>query len=140
MSKAITLESITDHFRDLLDQAKEIGDFRFGISDYTVMEMLDGTPQSWSRYRPKLIQYCQYNNLIKTEVRDGITIETINITMEYDKKHKQWYGKRNPLRLKDKNIGSYREMTPEELEKYDILWYPEKNFMYTHHTKWFYRD
>ena len=134
MSKAITLESITDHFRDLLDQAKEIGDFRFGISDYTVMERLDGAPQSWSRYRPKLIQYCQYNNLIKTEVRDGITIETINITMEYDKKHKQWYGKRNPLRLKDENIGSYREMTLEEMEQYDILWYPEKDFIYTHHT------
>lgn len=97
MSKAITLESKIEYFRDLLDQAKEIGDFRFGISDCTVMEMIDGTPQSWSRYRPKLIQYCQYNNLIKTKVRDGITIETINITMEYDKKRKQWYGKRNPL-------------------------------------------
>ena len=135
MSKAITLESITDHFRDLLNESREIGDFRFGISDCTVMEMIDGTPQSWSRYRPKLIQYCQYNNLIKTEVIDGVTIEIINITMEYDRKHKQWYGKRNQLRLKDENIGSYREMTSEEMEQYDILWYSEKDFMYTHHTK-----
>jgi len=133
MSKAITLESITDHFRDLLDEVIEIGDFRFGISDVTVMENLGCTPQSWCRYRPKLIQYCQYNNLIKTEVRDGITIETINITMEYDKKHKQWYGKRNPLRLKDENIGSYREMTPEEMEQYDIVWFAENDFMYTPH-------
>jgi len=135
MSKAITLESITEKFRDLLDEAKEIGDFRFGIPDVTVMVKLECTPQSWTRYRPKLIQYCQYNNLIKTEVRDGITLETINITMEYDKKHKQWYGKRNPLRLKDENIGSYREMTLEEMEQYDILWYSEKDFMYTHHSK-----
>ena len=134
MSKAITLESITDHFRDLLNESREIGDFRFGISDCTVMEMIDGTPQSWSRYRPKLIQYCQYNNLIKTETRDGITIETINITMEYDTRNKQWYGKRNPLRLKDENIGSYREMTPEEMEQYDIVWFAENDFLYTHHT------
>jgi len=133
MSKAITLESITDHFRDLLDEVIEIGDFRFGIPDVTVMEKLGCTPQSWCRYRPKLIQYCQYNNLIKTEVRDGITIETINITMEYDKKHKQWYGKRNALRLKDENICSYREMTPEEMEQYDILWYAESDYMYTPH-------
>jgi len=97
MSKTITLESKIELFRDLLDEVKEIGDFRFGIPDVTVMIKFGGTPQSWSRYRPKLIQYCQYNNLIKTKVRDGITIETINITMEYDKKRKQWYGKRNPL-------------------------------------------
>ena len=135
MSKAITLESITDHFRDLLDEAKEIGDFRFGISDCTVMVNLNCTPQNWSRYRPKLIQYCQYNNLTKEEVRDGITIETINITMEYDKKNKQWYGKRNQLRIRDKNLGSYRPMTPEELEKYDIVWFAESDYMYTHHTK-----
>ena len=135
MSKTITLESKIELFRDLLHQVKEIGDFRFGISDVTVMEKLGCTPQSWCRYRPKLIQYCQYNNLIKTEVRDGITIETINITMEYDTRNKQWYGKRNPLRLKDENIGSYREMTLEEMEQYDILWYAEKNFMYTHHLK-----
>ena len=134
MSKAKTLQSLVELFRDLLNEIKEIGDFRYGISDCTVMVKLDGTPQSWSRYRPKLIQYCQYNNLIKTEVIDGVTIETINITMEYDRKHKQWYGKRNPLRLKDENIGSYREMTLEEMEQYDILWYPEKDFMYTHHT------
>jgi len=135
MSKAITLESKTDYFRYLLHEVKEIGDFRFGIPDVTVMEKLGATPQSWSRYRPKLVQYCQYNNLIKEEKRDGVTIETINITMEYDKKRKMWYGKRNPLRLKDDSISSYRPMTSEELEEYDILWFAEDDFMYTHHTK-----
>ena len=130
MTKAVTLEFKIELFRDLLDEVIEIGDFRFGISDVTVMEKIGCTPQSWCRYRPKLIQYCQYNNLIKTEVRDGITIEIINITMEYDKKHKQWYGKRNPLRLKDENIGSYREMTLEEMEQYDIVWFAENDFMY----------
>ena len=134
MSKAITLESKTDYLRDLLHDVWKIGDFRYGIPDCTVMEILGGTPQSWSRYRPHLSQYCQYNNLIKTEVRDRVTIETINITMEYDKKNKQWYGKRNALRLKDYTISSYREMTPEELEQYDIVWFAESDFMYTHHT------
>jgi len=133
MSKVITLESKIEYFRDLLNEIIEIGDFRFGIPDVTVMIKLGGTPQSWSRYRPQLIQYCENYNLIKTEVRDGITIETINITMEYDTRNKQWYGKRNPLRLKDEDIYSYREMTPEEMEQYDILWYPEKDFMYTPH-------
>lgn len=134
MSKAKTLESITEKFRDLLDEIKKIGDFRYGIVDCAVMMALGFTPQSWTRYRPQLIQYCQYNNLTKEEVRDGITIETINITMEYDKKHKKWYGKRNPLRLKDEKIGSYREMTLEEMEQYGIVWYSENDFMYTHHT------
>ena len=134
MSKTITLESKIEYFRDLLHEIKEIGDFREGIPDVTVMEKLGGTPQSWSRYRPKLIQYCENYNLIKEELRDGITIETINITMEYDKKRKLWYGRRNALRLKDENIGSYRETTEEELEKYDILWFAENDFMYTHHT------
>ncbi len=135
MSKAITLESITEKFRDLLDEIKKIGDFRYGIVDCAVMMALGFTPQSWTRYRPQLIQFCENYNLTKEEVRDGITIETINITMEYDRKRKMWYGKRNPLRRKDEKIGSYREMTPEEMEQYDILWYPENDFMYTHHTK-----
>ena len=135
MSKTITLESKIEYFRDLLNEINEIGDFRYGIPDCTVMLHLGCTPQSWSRYRPKLIQYCENYNLIKEEVRDGITIETINITMEYDKKRKLWYGKRNALRLKDDSMGSYREMTFEEMEQYDILWFAENDFMYTHHTK-----
>ena len=134
MTKTITLESKVELFRDLLVETKDIGDFRYGIPDVAVMEKLDGTPQSWSRYRPKLIQYCQNYNLIKEEVRSRVTIETINITMEYDKKRKMWYGKRNALRLKDENIGLYREMTPEEMEQYSILWFAEDDFMYTHHT------
>jgi len=63
-------------------------------------------------------------------LREGIIVEVINITMEYDKKNKQWYGKRNPLRLKDENLGSYREMTEEEMEQYDILWFAENDFLY----------
>jgi len=134
MSKQITLESITDHFRDLLHEVIEIGDFRFGIPDCTVMVNLECTPQSWSRYRPQLIQYCENYNLTKEEVRDGVTIETINITMNYDQKRKKWYGKRNQLRIRDKNLGSFRPMTPEELKQYKIVWYAEDDFMYTHHT------
>ena len=134
MSKAITLESKIELFRDLLVEIRNIGDFRYGILDCVVMMALGFTPQSWSRHRPKLIQYCQIYNLTKEEVREGVTIETINITMEYDKKNKQWYGKRNALRLKDDTISSYREMTPEELEKYDIVWFAENDFMYAHHT------
>ena len=130
MSKAVTLESKTELFRDLLHEVREIGDFCYGIPDCTVMEKLGCTPQNWSRYRPVLIQFCENYNLIKEEVSDGITIETINITMEYDKKRKLWYGKRNPLRLKDKDIGSYRPMTPEEMEQYNILWFAESDFMY----------
>jgi len=131
MSKTITLESKIEQFRDLLHDVWEIGDFRNGIPDFRVMEKMGCTPQSWSRYRPQLIQYCKYNDLIKTEVRDGIKIETINIRMKYDKKNKMWYGKRNPLNLIDKdNHGAYKIMTPEELEKYDIVWFAEEKFLY----------
>ena len=133
MTKAITLESKIELFRDSLNEIKEIGDFRFGIPDVTVMIKLGCTPQNWTRYRPQIVQYCENNNLTKEELRDGITIEKINITMEYDKRNKQWYGKRNPLRLKDKNIGSYREMTLEEMEEYNIVWYAESDYMYTPH-------
>ena len=94
------------------------------------MQKLGCTPQNWARYRPQLIQFCQYNDLIKTEVRDGIEIETIRICMRYDKKAKQWYGKRNPLMLDDKEKNTWRVMTQEELEKYRIFWYPEDDFMY----------
>ena len=111
MSKAITLESITEKFRDLINEIREIGDFRFGISDCTVMEMLDGTPQSWSRYRPQLIQFCENYNLTKEELRDGKTIETINITMNYDQKRKKWYGKRNQLRIRTETKKKY-DITP----------------------------
>lgn len=130
MSKTVTLESKVECFRDLLYEVRDIGDFRYGIPDVTVMEKLGGTPQSWSRYRPQLIQYCQYNNLIKKEVQDGITIETINITIQYDKKNKMWYGKRNSLRIRDKNVGGFRNMTSKELEKYDIVWFAENDFLY----------
>jgi len=134
LTKAKTLESITEKFRDLIHEIREIGDYRYGIVDCAAMMALRFTPQSWTRYRPQLIQFCENYNLTKEELRDGITIETINITMNYDQKRKKWYGKRNQLRIRDKNLGSFREMTPEEMEQYDILWYPEKDFMYTHHT------
>jgi len=41
MSKAITLESKIEYFRDLLHEAWEIGDFSSGIPDFRVMEKLD---------------------------------------------------------------------------------------------------
>ena len=106
------------------------GDFRYGIPDVKVMLKLECTPQSWSRYRPKIIEYCLWQDLIKTEVRDGVEIETIRICMRYDKKAKQWFGKRNALIIDVKEEDSMREMTEEELEKYHIMWFPEDDFMY----------
>jgi len=131
MTRAITLESKIELFRDLLYEGYELGDLRYGIPDYNVMIKIGCTPQNWSRYRPQLIQYCKYNDLIKTEVRDGITMETINIRMKYDKKNKQWYGRHNPLNLIDENQHeTYRIMTSEELEKYGIRWYTDDKFLY----------
>ncbi|GKS66868.1 hypothetical protein YTPLAS73_04150 [Nitrosarchaeum sp.] len=95
MTKSITLESKIELFRDLLYKGWDFGDYRYGIPDVIVMQKLGCTPQSWSRYRPLLIQYCNFNDLIKKEQRDGITIQTINIRMQYNKKEKIWYGKRN---------------------------------------------
>ncbi len=131
MTHTITLESKIELFRDLLYDGYELGDFRYGIPDCKVMIKLGCTPQSWSRYRPHLIQYCKYDDLIKTEVKDGIEMETINITIRYDKKKKKWYGRRNQLLIKDN--GLWREMTHEEQEKYHIIWSPEE-FLYTQHN------
>ncbi len=131
MTKAITLESKIELFRDLLYEGY-VGDLRYGIPDCNVMVQLDCTPQSWSRYRPQLIQYCKYNDLIKTETIDGTEMITINITMRYDKKNKKWYGKRNQLLIRNEK-GLWNEMTIEEQEKYHIIWSPE-DFLYTQHN------
>ena len=129
MTRAITLESKIEQFRDLLYDGYELGDLHYGIPDCTVMSKLGCTPQSWSRYRPQLIQYCKYNDLIKTEVKDGIEMDTINITMRYDKKKKKWYGKRNPLLIKNETE-LWSEMTSEEQEKYHIMWLLDNEFLY----------
>ena len=102
MSKIITLESKIELFRDLLYVGWGFGDYRYGIPDVIVMQKLGCTPQSWSRYRPQLIQYCQSNHLVKTEMRDGIEIETIQFCTRYDKKNKQWYGKKEKLMFEPK--------------------------------------
>ena len=130
MTKAITLESKIEQFRDALVDGWMFGDYRYGIPDVKVMLKLKCTPQSWSRYRPKIIEYCLYHDLIKTEVRDGITIETIRLCMRYNKKTKEWYGKANSLMINIKEEDSAREMTEEELEKYQIMWVPEDDFLY----------
>ena len=129
MTRKISLESKAELFRDTLNDGWMFGDYRYGIADCKVMLKLECTPQSWARYRPQLIQYCLYYDLIKTEVRDGVEIETIRICMRYDKKAKEWYGKANPLMLDDKEQCTWREMTEEELEKYNISWYAD-DFMY----------
>ena len=129
MSKAITLESKIERFRDALVNGWMFGDYRSGITDVKVMLKLECTPQSWSRYRPKIIEYCLYYDLIKTEVRDAVTIETIRLCMRYDKKNKEWYGKANPLMMYDKEQHTLSEMTEEELEKYHIMWVPH-DFMH----------
>jgi len=130
MTKAITLESKIEQFRDALVDGWMFGDYRYGIPDVKVMLKLECTPQSWSRYRPKIMEYCYCQDLIKTEVRAGIKIETIRICMRYHKKNKEWFGKRNALMLDDKEQCTWREMTEEELEKYNLFWYPEEEFMY----------
>ena len=130
MTKAITLESKIEQLRDALVDGWMFGDYRYGIADVKVMLKLGCTPQSWSRYRPQLIQYCLYHDLIKTEVRDGVKIETVRICMRYDKKAKQWYGKRNALMLDDDEQRTWRKMTEEELEKYNLWWNLEDDFMY----------
>ena len=130
MTKSVTLESKLEQFRDALYYGWMFGDYRYGIPDFKVMLKLGCTPQSWARYRPKMIQYCLYNDLIKTEVRDGVEIETIRYCMRYDKKAKLWYGKANALMLDDKEKYGWREMTQEELDKYDILWCSEDDFTY----------
>ena len=130
MSKAITLESKIEQFRDALNDGWGFGDLRYGIPDVKVMERLNCTPQSWSRYRPKIIEYCQSYCLVKTENRDGIEIETIRIKMKYDKKNKQWYGKKENLMYEPKNGYGWQVMTPEVLERYGILWFAEDEFLY----------
>ncbi len=130
MSKAITLESKIELFRDALDYGWGFGDYRYGIPDVIVMQKLGCTPQSWSRYRPQLIQYCQSNHLIKTEVRDSIDIETIRFCMRYDKKNKQWYGKKEKLMFKPKKGCGWEVMTDEVLKNYNIYWCAEDIFLY----------
>ena len=91
MTKKITLESKIEPFRDALNDGWMFGDYRYGIPDFKVMQKLGCTPQSWARYRPKIIQYCLYNDLTKTEVKNGVELETIRYCMRYDKKAKKWY-------------------------------------------------
>jgi len=50
--------------------------------------------------------------------------------MRYDKKAKEWFGKRNALMIDDKEQNTWREMTEDELEKYHLFWIPEDDFMY----------
>jgi len=76
------------------------------------------------------MEYCYCQDLIKTEVRDGITIETIRICMRYHKKTKEWFGKANPLMMYDEEEHTWRDMTEKELEKYHLLWVTEYDFMY----------
>ena len=134
MTNTITLQSKLDLFRDLLVEGWKIGDLRYGIPDVKVMTNLNCSPQSWTRYRPMIIQYCKLEDLIKTELREDAEYETIRITMKYDKKRKTWYGKRNQLLIKDEK-GLWNEMNTGQQEKYDIQWYPEDDFMYSHTTQ-----
>jgi len=131
MTKTVTLESKIVQFRDVLSEPiMGFCDFRYGIPDFQVMMKLGCSPQSWTKYKPHLIHYCLYNDLVKREVRDGVEIETVRICMRYAKKAREWYGKRNPLMLDDKEQITWREMTEEELEKYNLYWFPEGGFLY----------
>ena len=135
MTRIITLESKLELFRDLLVEGWILGDLRSGLPDCKVLLYLKCSPQSWTRYRPQIIQYCKYDDLIKTELREETEMETIRITMRYDKNRKTWYGKRNPLLIKDIK-GLWNEMSKDEKEKYDMRWYPDADYMYPHTTQW----
>ena len=50
--------------------------------------------------------------------------------MKYDKKNKQWYGKKENLMYEPKNGYGWKVMTPEVLESYGILWFAEDEFLY----------
>ena len=128
MSRAITLESVIEQFRDALVDGWMFGDYHYGIPDVKVMLKLGFTPQSWTRYRPLLIKYCQCYDLIKTETRDGVTIEIIRLAIRFHKKSKLWHGKRNALMLDDVEQATWRKMTDEELEKNNLYWYHEEEF------------
>ncbi len=131
MTKQVTLESVIEQFRDALVDGWMFGDYHYGIHDVKVMLKLGFTPQSWTRYRPLLIRYCQCYDLIKTETRDGVTIETIRLAIRFHKKSKLWYGKRNALMLDDDERVTWRKMTDEELEKYNLShWIPEEEFCF----------
>ena len=131
MTRIITLESKLELFRDLLVEGWILGDLRYGIPDCKVLLHLNCSPQSWVRYRPQIIQYCKYYDLIKTELRDETEMETIRITVRYDKKRKMWYGKRNQLLIKNEKE-LWVEMTEDEGKKYDIRWYPDGDYLYSH--------
>ena len=131
MTRIITLPSKLRLFRDLLAEGWELGDLRYGIPDCKVLLHLNCSPQSWVRYRPQIIQYCKYYDLIKTELRGDTEMETIRITMRYDKKRKMWYGKRNQLLIKNEKE-LWVEMTEDEEKKYDIRWYPDGDYLYSH--------
>jgi len=128
LTKSITLESVIEQFRDALVDGWMFGDYHYGIPDVKVMLKLGFTPQSWTRYRPLLIRYCQCYDLIKTETRDSVTIETIRLAIRFHKKSKLWHGKRNALMLDDTEQATWRKMTDEELEKYNLYWYHEEEF------------
>lgn len=129
MTKPIPLEDRINKFAHLLteNEALGFGDIRYGITDVQVMMKLGCSPWTWHRVRPLLIQYLQRNNLIITEKRDDVELETLNITIRYDKKNRVWYGKHNTLNISKPSqyagIMDYKEMTKEELEQYRISWY-----------------
>ena len=131
MTLIIPLPTKLRLFRDLLAEGWELGDLRYRIPDCTVMISLNCSPQSWSRYRPQLIQYCQFHDLIKIEVRDEIEMEIIRISMRYDKKRKMWYGKKNQLLIKNEKE-LWVEMTNDEQEEYGIRWYHDEDYLYPH--------
>lgn len=128
MSKAIPLEDRIRKFAHSLIEQESwgFGDIRYGITDAKVMMRLGCSPWTWHRVRPLLRQYLEGNNLIITEKRGDVELETLNITIRYDKKKRFWYGKKNPLHiykpLAGYTISTWQEMTPEELEHYKVYW------------------
>ncbi len=129
MVRAIPLDEKLDVFTKALNDGWNFGDYRYGILDVNVMMKLGCTPQRWSRWRPQLIQYCAYHDLITTANRGGVEYETSRIKMRYDKRNKMGYGKKEHLWIKDKYC--WYMMSDEQIEKYNLeFWVPEENFMY----------
>ena len=92
MTRPIPLEDRISKFASSLTEQESwgFGDIRYGITDSKVMMKLGCTPWTWVRVRPLLRQYLEGNNLILTKNVGDLEVETLNITIRYDKKNRYW--------------------------------------------------
>jgi len=88
----------------------------------------DSTEEYWTFITPEASEILE--KYLAKRKSDGVTIETVRLAIRFHKKSKNWYGKRNALMLDDDEQCTWRKMTDEELEKYNLYWYPEEEFCF----------